>query len=92
MQHSLQHVFLTLIQVSKINRQSIQNFIKNNGFEYGVKCIYTKTLFFKAVLTEICFLHQHLCQFANYCYLCCVYTSLLTFKFVSQYILYCVKY
>ena len=47
MQHSLQHVSLTLSQVSKINRQSIQSFIKNDGFEYGVKCRYTNTLFFK---------------------------------------------
>ena len=36
-QHLLQHVPLTLSQVSKINRQSIQNFVKNDGFEYGVK-------------------------------------------------------
>ena len=34
MQHSLQHVPLTLCEVSNINRQSIQNFVKNNGFEY----------------------------------------------------------
>ena len=38
MQHSLQHLSLTLSQVSKINRQSIHNFVKNDGFEYGVKC------------------------------------------------------
>ena len=29
MQHSLQHVPLTLSEVSKVNRQCIQNFIKN---------------------------------------------------------------
>jgi len=36
---------LTLSQVSKINGQSIQNFIKNDGFEYRVNCRYTKTFF-----------------------------------------------
>jgi len=44
MQHSLQHVPLILSQVSKINMQSMQNFVKNDGFEYRVKCRYTKTL------------------------------------------------
>jgi len=43
MQHSLQHVSLTLSQVSKINRQSIHNFVKNDDFEYVVKCRYTKS-------------------------------------------------
>jgi len=62
MQHSLQHVSLTLSQVSKINRQSIQNFVKNDGFEYGVKCRYTKTLFFKAVLTNRVFGYRWLQQ------------------------------
>jgi len=32
MQHSLQHVSLTLSQVSKINRQSTQNFVKNISY------------------------------------------------------------
>jgi len=32
MQYSLQHVPPTLSQVSKINRQSIHNFVKNDGY------------------------------------------------------------
>ena len=40
MQHSLQHVPLTLSQVSKVNWKSVQNFIKNDGFEYRVRCRY----------------------------------------------------
>ena len=40
MQHSLQHVPLTLSQVSKVNWKSVQNFIKNDAFEYRVRCRY----------------------------------------------------
>jgi len=64
MQHSLQHVSLTLSQVSKIKRQSIQDFIKNDGFEYGVKCRYTKTLFLKFLSSH--FIGILVCYFTNY--------------------------
>jgi len=47
MQHSLQHLLPALSQVAKVNRQSrIQNFIKNNRFEYDFNSTYAKALFF----------------------------------------------
>ena len=46
-EYSPKHVLLTLGQVAEIDRQCVQNFVKDNSIEHTVTSTHTKALLFE---------------------------------------------